>query len=245
MKVLPNDSQYRTQEQAIAHHNQRKERMMSMPDVFKLVQEGNIETIESLRSDFDKHWVVTSTRIIYASQDLSAKIIHNAGSTVVKEKEIRLKEIPDYSSEKLTDVLNTKEGLAYIRALIDKPKATREQITTFFTSLSGKRTDKIRFWTPSQSSRANKQVRAVVLYFGYFRFCVVGNDWFDYDCGLSRGVIIDSAKQSKFFSNKAVFDIEAKTITIPMQKTMLKKIEKSQKRKTKVKIIWKLKVDVK
>ena len=54
-------------------------------------------------------------------------------------------------------------------------------------------------------------------------------------------MIVDSVKQTKFFSNKAIFDIEEETITIPMKKTLIKEIEKKQSQKKKVRIKWELK----
>ena len=139
-------------------------------------------------------------------------------------------------------MLETEAGLEYVRALINYKKTTKEEIIQFFVELSGKKEKKIRFWTPSQSSREDKQIRSVVLYFvGFGRFDVDGDDWFVYNNGLSRGVIIDSAKQTKFFSNKAIFDTEEGTITIPMKKTLIKEIEKKQSQKRKVRIKWDLK----
>ena len=241
-KLLPGDNEYRTQEQAIAHHNERKERMLSLPDVFQLVKENNTGAIESLRTTFDPRWLVTSTRIIYNSENLSAKIIHNADSTVTKPTEIDVKEIPYCYPTYIKDLLETEAGLNYVRALINDKKATKEEIINFLVTLSGKKEKKIRFWTPSQSSRNDKQVRSVGLYFCDFDwFGVSGDGWFDDYGGLSRGVIIDSAKQSKFFSNKAIFDIEEETITIPMKKTLIKEIEKKQSQKKKVRIKWELK----
>ncbi len=209
MKLLVGDNQYRTQEQAIAYHNERKERMLSIPDVFQLVKENNTETIESLRKNFDPRWLVTSTRIIYSKDNLSGKIIHNADSTVTKPTEISLKEIPVCRPTYIKELIETEAGIEYIRALINNKNATKEEIINFFVALSGKKEKNIRFWTPTESSRRDKQVRSVVLFFGGFgRFFVIGCNWFDYIEGYSRGVIIDSAKQSKFFSNKAIFDID-------------------------------------
>ena len=240
MKILPTDGNYRTQERAISYYNERKERMLSMPDVFQIVNENNTEAIEQLRKDFDR-WLVTSTRIIYDKDNLSAKIIHNADSTVTKQTEIKIKEIPYYNPTYLKDLIETEEGLDYIRALINNKKATKEEIVNFFVTLSGKEDKKIRFWTPSQSSRKNKQVRSVGICFGGFDwFDVGGSDWFGGDVGFSRGVIMDSAEQTKFFSNKAIFDIDEETITIPMKKKLIKDIEKKQSKKGKVKIAWKL-----
>ena len=190
MKVLPRpDNAYRTQEQAIDFHNKRKERMLSMPDIFKLVKEKNTEVIESLRKDFKDYWLVTSTRIIYNQSDLSAKIIHDADSNVVKQTEIDLKEIPVCKPTYIKKLLETDAGLSYIKALLNDPKATKEGIINLFVALSGKKERNIRFWTPSQSSRKEEQVRSVGLYFyGLGRFVVGGGVWFGVYCGLSRGM---------------------------------------------------------
>jgi len=213
IKLIRPDNKYRTQEEWINFFNTEKKSMISMPDIFQLVNENNIEELESLRKDFKSHWIVTSTRIIYNSDNLSAKIIHNSNSDIVKPTEINLKEVPICRPTYIKELLETNAGLSYIRALIDNKKATKEQIINFLVKLSGKKEKHIRFWTPSQSSRRNKQVRSVGLFFyGFGRFGVYGSGWDDYDDGLSRGVIIDSAKQTKFFSNKAIFDIEEETI---------------------------------
>ena len=247
MKILPRpDDEHRTQEEWINLFNTEKKPMISIPDVFQIVKENNIEAIESLRKDFKDSWLVTSTRIIYNSDNLSAKIIHNADSTITKSTEINLKEVPVCSPTYIKELLETETGLSYVRALIDNKKATKEEIINFFVELSGKKEKNIRFWTPSQSSRKDKQVRSVELYFdGFDGFVVGGDDWFGDGNGLSRGVIINSAKQTKFFSNKAIFDIEEETITIPMTKKLLKDLEKKQSKKGKVKIAWKLDIKLK
>ena len=245
IKISAREDTHRTQEQAIDFHNERKECMLSMPDILQIVKENNTEAIESLRKDFKDYWLVTSTRIVYNPDNLSAKIIHNASSNVVKQTEINLKEVPVCRSTYIKELIKTEEGLKYLRALIDNKKATKEQIINFFVELSGKKEKDIRLWTPSQSSRRDKQVRSVVLYFSVFDgFDVVGINWFDDDDGFSRGVIINSAKQSKFFSNKAIFDIEDGIITIPMKKKLLREIKKKTSRKKKIRINWDLKVKV-
>ena len=246
MKILPRpDDEYRTQEEWIQYFDDEKKCMISMPDVFQIVKENNTEVIESLRKDFKDHWLVTSTRIIYDKKDLSAKIIHNADSVVAKPTEINLKEVPECRPTYLKKLLETNEGLNYIRALVDDKKVTKEQIIKLFVALSGKKEKNIRFWTPTQNSRKSKQVRSVDICFDVFDWFNVDGDWFDDYNGLSRGVIVSSAKQTKFFSNKAIFDIEEETITIPMKKKLLKDIEKKQSKKEKIKIDWDLKVKLK
>ena len=246
MKILPRpDDKYRTQEEWINFFNTEKKPMISMPNIFQLVKENNTEAIESLRKDFKDYWLVTSTRIIYNPDNLSAKIIHNANSNVVRQTEINLKEVPVCRPTCIRKLLETDAGLNYIRALLNNKKATKEQIVNFFVTLSGKKENNIKLWTPLQSSRRGKQVRSVELGFGFVGFYVDGDCWFGGYYGLSRGVITNSAKQTKFFSNKAIFDTEEETITIPMKKKLLRDIEKKQSKKEKVKIIWDLKVKLK
>ena len=144
--ILPRDNKRRTQEKAIEFHNQRKERMLSMADVWKIAKENNTETIKELRKDWKGlNWSVLSTRIIYNKNDLSGKIIHNADSKVVKPTEIKLKEIPICQPTYLKELIATQSGLAYVRALIDDKKATKEEITQCLELLSGKTAKKIRF----------------------------------------------------------------------------------------------------
>ena len=162
------DNKYRTQEEWINLFNEEKKQMISIPDIFQLVKDNNIEAIESLRKDFKDYWLVTSTRIIYNSKDLSAKVINNANSNIVKQIEIPLKEIPICRPTYIKEFLETDTGLNYIRALLNNKKATREEIINFFVTLSGKKAKNIRFWTPSQSSREGKQVRSVGLCFDDF-----------------------------------------------------------------------------
>jgi len=48
MKLLAGDGEYRTQEQAIAYHNERKESMLGLLDIFKLWKENNTEAAQTL-----------------------------------------------------------------------------------------------------------------------------------------------------------------------------------------------------
>ena len=244
MKLIPRpDNQYRTQEQWIQYYNEKKQRMISLPDVFKLL--NNREALESLRKDFKDHYLTTSTRIVYDPDNLSAEVIHHTNSTITKQKVIKLKEVPVYNPTYLNKLVETDAGLTYLKALIDNDKATKEQIIDLFTTLSGKQANKIRLWTPTQSERSNKQIRSVGIYFYDFDgFYVDADVWFGSGNGVSHGVIINSAKQSKFFSNKATFDIEEKIITIPMTNKIKKDIEKQQKLKKKIKIKWNLEVEI-
>ena len=196
IKIQPRpDNEYRTQEQWIEFFKEKNQRQISMSDIFQIVQDNNTEAIESLRTDFDDMWLVLSDQIIYSKINLSARIIHNAGSKW--QKETAVKEIPYCCPTYLKQLLDTDAGLDYIRALLDRPKATKEQITYFFIALSGKKLEKIRFWTPSQSERASRTVRSVRLsFYDFGRFDVGGGGWVDYYGGFSRGVIVPSASQT-------------------------------------------------
>ena len=179
----------KTQEDWVTYFNNKGEKMVSAPDIYKVAKQEKKTLIGSLKKDFEEDAIITSTKIVYNKNNLKAEVIHDADSKIAKPKKYKIK-VPELVGEPKQD----KETEAYLQALFD----TKDNITTILRILrrfdQGK---KIHLWTPSQSSRANKQVRAVVLYFGNIRFGVVGDNWFGDSYGLSRGVIIDSAKQSK------------------------------------------------
>ena len=182
----------KNQKEWIKYFNDKKTKMISAPDIYKVTKQENKTIIESLKKDFEESYEVTSTRIIYNKDNLNAEIIHDADSKIVKSKKYKVK-IPDLSGSFKEDSDTEK----YLQALFDT-KDSLDKILEVLKKFGKKR--KLRFWTPSQSSRRDKQVRSVGLDFDFFdRFFVYGYVWFDCDGsgGLSRGVIIDSAKQSK------------------------------------------------
>ena len=175
------------------HFNNKGQKMISAPDIYKLT---NKTLIESLKKDFEESWEVTSTRIIYNNNNLNAKIIHDADSKIVKPKKYNVR-IPELSG----DFKEDSEIEKYLQALFD----TKDDLDKILKVLKkfGKEKN-IRLWTPSQSSRKEKQVRSVGFGFNDFgRFFVGGDDWFGGGGGLSRGVIVDSAKQSKKSGGKS------------------------------------------
>ena len=183
----------KTQEEWIDHFNNKREKMVSTPDIYKV---KNKTIIQSLKGDFKEGWEVTSTQIIYNKDNLKAEIIHNVKSKVVKSKKYKV-EIPIFNGDFKQDPKTEK----YLQALFD----TKDNISKILKVLKkfGKER-KLRLWTPSQSSRKNRQVRSVELDFdGFFRFDVVGYFWIDDDGGFSRGVLVNSAKQTKKIRGKS------------------------------------------
>ncbi len=166
--------------------------MISAPDIYKV---ANKAIIESLKKDFEESWEVTSTQIIYNKDNLTAEIIHNVDSKVVKPKKYKVK-VPILEGSFKQD----SETEKYLQALFD----TKDNLTKILKVLKKFGKDRqLRLWTPTQSLRKDRQVRSVLLYFvGFGGFSVDGDYWFDYNYGLSRGVIVDSAKQSKKLRGK-------------------------------------------
>ncbi len=177
----------KNQKDWIDYFNNKGEKMISAPDIYRAT---NKELIGSLKEDFKEDWEVTSTRIIYNKKNLNAEIIHNADSKITKPKKYKVK-VPILNGNFEED----KETEKYLQALFD----TKDSITKILKTLRKFGKDrKIRLWTPDQSDRRSRPVRSVGLYFvGFGRFNVVGNYWFGNREGFSRGVIIDSAKQTK------------------------------------------------
>lgn len=193
-----------TQDRAISFWNERNTPMMSMADVWQVAKENNSEVIEDLRKDWKGwYWQVTSTRIIYDVSSLKGKVIHNFGSTVVKQTEIALDEIPVCQPTYLEELVESKAGLEYLRALLNDMNAEKEDIIKLLESLSGKKKEKIRFWTPTKKEKLNRPLRAVWLCFYDDRFLVYGSSWLDFNVGISRGVrLINSAPKEQHKSKK-------------------------------------------
>ncbi len=180
----------KTQKDWIPYFNEKNLKMISAPDIYSVAKKGNKSILESLKKDFQESWEVTSTQIVYNKNNLTAEIIHDAGSTIVKPKKYKVK-VPVFDGEFKQD----SETEKYLRALFD----TKDSLDTILKVLKKFGKDRqLRLWTPDQSSRKSKQVRSVVLcFYDFDRFIVNGNNWFDSSNGFSRGVIIDSAKQTK------------------------------------------------
>ena len=180
-------SMMKNQKDWIDYFNNKGQKMISAPDIYRAV---NKELIESLKEDFKEDWEVTSTRIIYNKNNLQAEIIHNANSKIAKPKKYKVK-VPILNGK----FEENKETEKYLQALFD----TKDNLDKILKTLKKFGKDKkIRLWTPDQSGRKSKPIRSVVLYFFDFgRFVVCGDSWFDNDVGFSRGVIISSAKQTK------------------------------------------------
>ena len=183
----------KNQKDWIDYFNNKGEKMISAPDIYKA---ANKELIESLKEDFKEVWEVTSTKIIYNKKNLNAEIIHNADSKIVKPKKYNV-EIPVFDG----DFEENKETEKYLQVLFD----TKDSLDKIMKVLKKFGKDKeLRLWTPDQSSRKSKQFRSVELFFdGFDRFDVGGGNWFDSSEGLSRGVIVDSAEQTKKIRGKS------------------------------------------
>ncbi len=184
------------QKEFVQHFNNEGLKFISAPDVYNVAKTNNKTLIRSLAKDFKDSYLVTSTQIKYNKKTLMVEITHDVDSIVVKPKNIKVK-IPVLEGDFKEDSITEK----YLKALFN----TKDSIRTILKNL--KKFDKdriIRLWTPSQSSRSSKQIRSVDLCFDDFgRFDVNGYNWFGNDNGFSRGVIINSAKQSKVKRGKS------------------------------------------
>ncbi|KKN62138.1 hypothetical protein LCGC14_0515140 [marine sediment metagenome] len=179
-----------TQEKWVNHFNNEGEGMVSAPNIYQTAKTGNKALIESLKQDLKKEGIMTSSQIRYNKKTLFAEIIHNVGSKFAKIKKYKV-EIPVFDGDFEENTKTEK----YLQALFD----TKGSIDKILKTLKKFGKDKkLRLWTPDQSYRKKRPIRSVVLCFdGFDRFYVGGDGWFDDSEGLSRGVIIDSAKQTK------------------------------------------------
>lgn len=185
----------RTQEKWIPYFNQKRKRMISAPDVYRIVQNGTPNLIQSVRNDFEEDWLVTSTRETYIPNTLDARITHNYGSTVVRPTEKTVL-VPVYQGTPLDEVLKEKKGVAYLRVKLgtnDAPKKIRETLT----ALSGKPANLTSIWTPDQENRLSYQERAALFVFVFDGFRVGGDYCIVDRGGHSRGVSMESTKPTR------------------------------------------------
>ena len=185
------------QEDWIKHFNSEGMGMISAPNLYQTAKTGNKTLMESLNQDLKDGVIITSSQIRYNKKTLFAEIIHNVESKYAKIKKYKVK-VPILNG----NFEENKETEKYLQALFD----TKDNLDKILKTLKKFGKDKkIRLWTPDQSSRERKPVRSVGLCFDDFDgFSVDGDDWFDVSGGLSRGVIIDSAKQSKKIRGKSI-----------------------------------------
>ncbi len=174
-------------------------RFASAPDLYQVFKQlktrgDEAKTLaDSLKEDFKKSWIVTSTRLIYQPDNYNAKIIHNYGnknSSLVKEVDIK---VPEYLGVLIADKTNDEDCLAYLKALFDT-KDDIEEIISVLEYTSDKSREKIKLWTPpleSSTYLTRKQYleRAVRVYYDDGEFLVVGCGLVGYYSGHSRGVL--------------------------------------------------------
>ena len=190
LTLLSRTNRGKSQAQATADYNDNKTIMLAMSDVPKLNNQSLIEN----RKDWNGWNIqITSTRINYAKKE----IIHHVDSTEINPIVIKLKSIPVCNWTKLSEIVESKDGLEFVKALLGDMKASKPAIVSEYERIANRKADKIEFWTPSESDRKAYPIRAVRLFFGgdgstlrvscYWR--VDSSDGMN----CSRGVKIDSA----------------------------------------------------
>ena len=150
------------QDQWTAFFNKKGQGMMSAPDMYLAGKTDSRALLISLQEDFKKG-IITSTRVVYDADDFDTRFIHNHGSAVSKPTHGSAV-VPFQSYVSLSKILETKEGLRYMRALFNTQDSAQD-ITRALEKLSLRISDKIVVFTPSQSGRKNgNEVAAHFIY---------------------------------------------------------------------------------
>ncbi|MDP4012124.1 MAG: hypothetical protein Q8R00_00765 [Candidatus Nanoarchaeia archaeon] len=108
---------YRTQDQWIDLCNLKRKAMISAPDYYRT---PDVE-LQGLIKDLNKGKLVTSTSIVYNSNDLGARVVHNFGSIIVKPTEQSIV-IPVYNGEPIEEVVRGED--LYHKMLYDTLEAS-------------------------------------------------------------------------------------------------------------------------
>lgn len=168
--------------------NSQGKAMISAFDVYRAPD----SVLPSLREDFNGQWLVTSTRVTYSSDNLSARIIHNYGSKVVTPTQ-REVIIPFYMAEKVENVVKG-EGLKYLQTLFDTEDSAFKLIGRL-EDIGGKEAKDIVISTPNQDSRGHNFERAIDFVYHEDRFNIDSNWFLEVSIvGRARGVSVKSAE---------------------------------------------------
>ena len=168
-----------------------KETMVSMPDVYLAGKSGSQYLLRSLRTDFEKCWLITSTRIKYEYQQ-NARIVHHYGSQSVPSVEHRIV-IPGYPPDSLANVLDTNEGLRYLQALFGT-QDNAQQIKDTLQELSDYPLNKIKVRSVRLLDRPTESVSGLRYNNGRFN---VYTDLVYHSFGRSRAVHINITPKSR------------------------------------------------
>ncbi len=180
------NSSIKSQEEWINYFNSQRKVMASLPDLYHAGKSGSPDLLVSLRKDFKDSWEISSTRIIYNANGLTARIIHYFGSTITTPVESPSLIVPIYRGTPLNDVLAAREGLIYLQTLFrtaDDSQAVRNTLQ----KLSNYSLEKTKVWTADDSSRVSHPARAAGFYCNLSGFHVDGNSSIS-PHGRSRGV---------------------------------------------------------
>jgi hypothetical protein len=184
--------EYKYQRGWISFFNEKGIAMIDCSDVYRAGQTGSDELLKSLREDFRQGALITSTRFACSQKSVDGVVMHNFGSTVVMPTESKV-DIPYYESMKLNKVLETSQGLQYLRTLFNTQDSA-ENIAKTLQRLSGKSIEDTYVWTPTQSYRQYRSFRTVWFNYDDGGFHVGGSGWVDeFGGGLggrSRGVSV-------------------------------------------------------
>jgi len=182
-KKIVEETLYLSQDDFIEHFNKKGKRMISCADTLNIDVQKEKDLIDSLREDFEKGFLVTSTQIDYKNNTIT----HAAKSTVVKPTTIKLNAIPT-ESDYLPKFLQQDNALDFLRALCSNMHLSKEKVIKKLEDISGMKKEKICIYVESDYN--NYPIRAVLLYFGGGGFVVScwgrpGN-WYYWT--VSRGV---------------------------------------------------------
>ncbi len=183
-EIAAENGAYKTQKQWIGYWNGVKDGRLfaSMKDMYAVFwqirqsPEQYRTLLANLRDAFDKKLIITSTRIRYQAGSTQAEIIHHYGSNG-HEQNIHL-EIPVYRNTKISNVLNSEVGLAYLKALFGTEQEKKD-IADTLKLVSRKEKGEIFLWTYDLDDRASFSEGAALL--GYVGdFCVYVNGIYIY-----------------------------------------------------------------
>jgi hypothetical protein len=169
------NGQIQTQDSWIKYFNKTKEQdFATFSDFLTKESLNNKEFIKNAREIMKDSWIVTPIRITYNPTNLEATITDHYNSNKRTPRTTTL-ELPVYGgygddNSKLSNVLNTQEGLSFFQFLLNSPQASQTELSDKLESFSTQPPKNSYIWTPPPSSRASSPVRVLRLDYGSGNF---------------------------------------------------------------------------
>lgn len=154
-----------TQEDWITYFNSERKKMISAPDVYRILETGDKRLFESIQSSLFHGGIVTSTAIVYLPNTLDAVVVHDYKSEVVEPKVTKIK-VPHHSFRApLEHFLKMDGSVPFLQVLFDTQADGKTIVNTLSRIGDGMYSKKFNIDTEWRTDREGNNLRPMSVSF--------------------------------------------------------------------------------